>query len=237
MKIIFKFLIALVVILVILFIFKHFNTPKIQQNEILENTTVTENVVEDEEKNTYVDTNPIKLGIYLLNDNETKRELITTFSNKWTYHKDITVFNIIYTNKEEIEATRTAECFEKYLKDYTEDISKYRIGFHVKFETEDGTFDKTIISPKDVDEFYDYLEIYLYDGYHRKKGEWYSHTTEEQFNQDTIFTSIKLTAGKNVEKITSNIKLTAFSYDDEDDFDENGDYIGNSKYSITITKE
>ena len=63
---------------------------------------------------------------------------------------------------------------------------------------------KTILRPKDTEEFYDYLEVYLYDDYHRTGG-WYSHTTDSEFNDNTLLTSIKLTAGKNVSEITSSV--------------------------------
>ena len=98
------------------------------------------------------------------------------------------------------------------------------------------TIEKTILTPNDTTSFFDYLEIYLYDGYHRSANEWYSHTTEEEFNDKTIFTGIKLTSGKNVNQITSDIELTAFSYD-KDDFDENRNYKGTSKYSIIVKKK
>ena len=235
--------IVLIILIIILIAFAKFYNKDIETAETLnlsENTEITENeidnVVISEPVKQYVDNNPIKLGIYMTNDSNTKRLLLTEDSNKWVYHKDIDVYNIIYTQKPEIEAINTGECFAKYLAEYEEDVSEYRVGFHVKFETEDGEVDKTILSPKDVDEFFDYLEIYLYDGYHRKKGEWYSHTTEEQFNEDTIFTAIKFTAGKKINKITSDIELTAFSYI-KDDLDEDNNYIGNSKYSIVVKKK
>ena len=75
--------------------------------------------------------------------------------------------------------------------------------------------------------------MYLYDDINNNG--YYSHLTEEDINDNTIISSIKLTAGTYYEKITSNIKLTVFTYD-EDDFDENKNYIGNSKHTIIIKK-
>lgn len=238
MKKFFYVTLSIAIILSILFLF---SLEKEQSQNLLDNTEISSNVnttdkpkIGEPQSPEYIDKNPIKLGIYRYDDN--KRILLTESSNKWTYHKDIDVFNVIYTQKQEIEPIKTGECFAKYLEEYSEEALKYRIGFHVKFETEDNIFDKTILSPKDVEEFFDILEIYLYDGYHREKNEWYSHTTEEEFTKDTIFTAIKFTAGKNIAKITSNIELTAFSYIPED-LDENNNYKGNSKYSIIITKK
>ena len=229
-----KIFIIIILAILILICISFITSNQFTQEENNINSVPDENTQITETANTYVDDNPIKLGIYLLDSSKGKRLLVNELSNTWTYHKDIYELNVIYTKEKEIDGTATRECFPKYLAEY-EDVSEYRTGFHINFKTEDKEFDKTILSPKDVDEFYDFLEVYLYDGYHRKKGEWYSHTTEEEFNENTIFTTIKLTAGKNIDKIISDITLTAFSYD-EDDFDEYNNYIGNSKYTITVKK-
>ena len=39
---------------------------------------------------------------------------------------------------------------------------------------------------------------------------------------------------EDINKVTSPITLEAFTYDSADDFDEKGNYRGNSKYSIEI---
>ena len=51
--------------------------------------------------------------------------------------------------------------------------------------------------------------------------------------ENTLLTSIKLTAGKKVNEISSDILVTAFTYDN-DDFDLDNNYIGISKYQIII---
>ena len=196
-------------------------------NSEISNTTATDST------ENYNDTNPITLGLYLFDKATNKRNLVKETSDIWSFHNDIHEFNVIYTQEDEIEGTATRECFPKYMSNYS-NIADYRTGFHISFNVGEEKIDKTILSPKDVDEFFDYLEVYLYDGYHRAKGEWYSHTTEEQMTKDTIFTTIKLTSGKNVSKITSDIKLTAFSYLDNEDFDSDGNYRGKSKYSIVL---
>lgn len=239
MKKFIRFITLLAILLCILFIlcliFKSKQESTSYENESiqdfnLENKIDTNEIKEDE----YADLNPIKLGLYLSENG--KRHLQTTYTNTWQYHQDIDTFNIFYTQKEEIENTAIRICYGEYLENYSEDIiSQYRNGFHIHFSTTEGVIDKTILSPKDTEEFYDFLEIYLYDSYHRKAGEWYSHTTEDDFDENTTLTSIKLTAGKRINEITSDIELMAFSYDD-DDFDTNGNYKGVSKYLITVKK-
>ena len=231
--------ILLIISLVLFFKYNKEDTKTESENNVV--STVENNVTNEQEQKPVEiqDDNPIKLGIYLSNASDTKRDLMTEYSNKWVYYNDIVVFNTIFTDKDEIEGGKTKACFAKYYENYDEDISDYRVGFHIHFKTEDEEFDKTILSPKDTEEFFEFLEVYLYDGYHRKDNEWYSHTTEAQFNKETLFTSIKLTTGKKVKEITSDIELDAFTYDNtnKDDFDEKGNYIGKCKASVVVKQE
>lgn len=204
--------------------------------EVTTTTTTTQVVIEEPKEPEYIDDNPVKLGIYSFNENKSKRYLVNEYINVWKYHTDINTFNVFFTQDEEIDTTRVPVCFDKYSASY-ENVESYKIGFQIQFSVGEKEYNKTILRPNDPNEFFDYLEIYLYDGYHRAPGEWYSHTTEEQMNDKTLLTSIKLTAGVKNSEITSDIKLTAFSYNGEDDFDEDGFYRGDSKYSITVIRK
>ncbi len=192
-----------------------------------------EEVIKEEEEDTYIDDNKIILGLYKDYHNGKERVLIKEYESNFEYHKDISSFEVYYTNEESISNESQIKLFDRY-KDNYENVLDYRIGYKVSFNTIDGMVSKTVLSPKDTNDFYNILEVYLYDDYHRNGG-WYSHTTEEEFNKDTLLTSIKLTAGKEVDKITSDITLEAFTYMEED-IDELGNYKGNSKYLITIKK-
>ena len=192
-----------------------------------------EEVIKEEEEDTYIDDNKIILGLYKDYHNGKERVLIKEYESNFEYHKDISSFEVYYTNEESISNESQIKLFDRY-KDNYENVLDYRIGYKVSFNTIDGMVSKTVLSPKDTNDFYNILEVYLYDDYHRNGG-WYSHTTEEEFNKDTLLTSIKLTAGKEVDKITSDITLEAFTYMEED-LDELGNYKGNSKYLITIKK-
>lgn len=232
------FLIFCFVFFYMLFFFnKKENIPVMDSNKTdneISNTEEPDNTLEPEK---YIDTNPIKVGLYDFDESIGKRFLVSEYSDTWKYHTDINSFNVFFTNKDYIDASRIPICFDKYANEYEQDVSEYRIGYTISFSTKDEEINKTILSPKDTEDFFDYLEIYLYDGYHRKAGEWYSHTTEEEFNENTILTGIKLTAGKNISKINSDLKLTAFSYKDSNDFDVNNNYRGNSKYSIIVKRK
>ena len=229
-----KYIIPIICLFIItlgILIFKNNKNESINNIETF--ITDLDSEPEIEENNKYIDTNPIKLGLYKNYRNNNPRKLIDTYEEKWQYHKDISSFEVYYTNDEEIDNTNQIKLFDKYLNNYS-DISNYRIGYQIEFSINNQTIKKTILSPKDTNDFYDYLEIYLYDDYHRTGG-WYSHTTEKEYNDNTLLTSIKLTAGKNINEITSDIILTTFTYD-EDDFDEQGYYKGISKYTIIIKK-
>ena len=52
---------------------------------------------------------------------------------------------------------------------------------------------------------------------------------------NTIISSIKLTGGSGIEYVESDIFLTVFTYDFYD-FDENNNYIGNSKFTAIIKR-
>ena len=59
---------------------------------------------------------------------------------------------------------------------------------------------------------------------------------KEEFNENTLVTAIKIQSSYSIDQIASKITLTVFTYDTEDDF-ENNEYRGNSKYSMDICLE
>ncbi len=76
--------------------------------------------------------------------------------------------------------------------------------------------------------------IWFYDDINNSG--FYSHIEEDEYNENTVMSSIKLMSAKKSGEINSPIELTVFTYD-EDDFSESGNYIGVSKYKISIVKE
>ena len=55
----------------------------------------------------------------------------------------------------------------------------------------------------------------------------------DEFNDNSIITSIKLQSSYSVDQVVSPIKLTVFTYDTDDDFIDN-EYRGNSFHTLTI---
>ena len=194
---------------------------------------ITSNVKE-EIKDTYIDNNPITLGIYMYTNSSTPRYKTNEYKNNWKLNVDICSLEIFYTNEDKIPGTNFKNLWNNYYQNYT-DINSYKIGYLIEFNTaNEGKIKKYIKSPQDTDSIYKYIQIYLYDDIHQDGG-WYSHITENEYNNDSILTSIKLTGSTYIDEITSDISLTAFTYDD-DDFDENGEYRGISKQTVIIKR-
>lgn len=179
-----------------------------------------------EVKDTYQDDNPIKVGLYM--NGKLQKEYTTSIIDG----QDIAVFEVYYTNDSDVGNGSTKYNFNKYYSNY-ENIDNYKIGFYLGFETTEGKMGATILDPSKMHELY-YIYNYLYDDIHQADGAWYSHVEMGDVKENTLYTSIKLYAGGYTYKITSPITLTVFTYDDMDDFDENGNYRGKSSYTVTI---
>lgn len=177
----------------------------------------------------YIDENPVVVGLYQ------NGKLVHDYSARITNGVDIDSFDVYFTNDESTGSSNTKANFNKYAKNY-ENADKYKIGFYLSFETNEKKYEATITKPK-VFATSPYIYNYLYDDIHQADGTWYSHVEENQVKDNTIYSSIKLFAAEKTEEITSPITLTVFTYDTEDDFDEEGNYRGQSKYTITINKK
>ena len=182
----------------------------------------------------YVDLNPLKLSLYA-DENSKAKKVSDEMYYPWILKKDITVLNIFLTEDEYVTGSYYKEMWNKYTIDI-DNLESYKFGWEISFEVNNNLIHKKILKPSDAEEFYDYLEIYLYDCVNHEINEWYSHLLDNQVNDDTIISSMKLTCGQNYDEITSDIIVKAYSYDTEDDFDENGFYKGNSFDEVIIKK-
>lgn len=198
------------------------NTNKEIKDE--ENKILEEPIKIEEPK--YVDNNPIKVGIYMNN------KLVTNYQTKLIKETDIGVFDIFYTNLETVDNNSTKINYKKYYNEY-ENIENYKTGFYITFEADGEKHEETILDSTKTHAMTPYLFVYLYDDVNQPDYSFYSHVEPENENENTIFSSIKLyNTGHG--GFSSNITLTVFTYKDENDFDENNHYRGNSSYTITI---
>lgn len=175
---------------------------------------------------TYQDDNPIKIGLY------EDINLVKEYQTRYTNMKDIGSFYVYYTDEEKLSSRNAKYNWKKYYDKY-DDIDKYKIGFIISFDAEGKHLKEQILDPNCEFIFSPYIYLYLYDDIHQPDGSWYSHLKKEDVKENTIYSSIKLFMADKGDKIESPIKLSVFTYDN-DDFDNEGNYIGKSKYTITI---
>lgn len=187
--------------------------------------------IEQDYADPYLEEEPVNLGVY--QNQSGTRTLITSFDSPLTVYQDIASFEVYYTKDTPLIGNQK-NLWNIYFQNY-ENASVYKIGYHINFETTSGIIDKTILSPSDVESFFDYIQIYLYDDINQNSSS-YSHITKEEITEETILTSIKLTASTKIDEVTTPITLTVFTYKNGD-FDENNHYIGNSSYQIIINRK
>ena len=181
-------------------------------------------------------------GLYYYDESKVARVLVyETYDSAWVKGEDIQCFELFNSN----EATIKGQVFQNiwpsvwFAKDTAKDC---RIGYAIDFTLTNGTqVHKTILEPKDTEEYKNYMELYLYDDYHQTHGVWYSHVEQKAYNADTILTSMKLTAGQQVSEIAGDVNVTGFIYKAGDtlngtakEFDAAGNYIGDNSYTIRV---
>ena len=155
-----------------------------------------------------------------------------TYYTDFISGKDIGSFEVFLTDEEIIDGATFKNIWNKYYKNY-DNIENHKIGFNIKFVLKDGTHYNANYFEPDTYKFSEYFYTYLYDDIHQDDGAYYSHL--EEINENTLLTSIKIHAVDGIDEVDSFI-LSAFTYDTEDDFDEEGNYRGNSLYVIRIKR-
>lgn len=187
--------------------------------------------IEDEEKiieETYIDSNEVILGFY--DDDWNKIEEI---SNTWVYHKDIGWPWVFPSDSVKLESGKSKTLWQKY---WNRD-SKYKFGLELSYSlVDDQKVQLTLLKPSDNLNYSQFVEIYLYDGYNATTT-WFDHLDDDEIEEFTVYTSIKITSGKRIEEVISPIVLKVFTYDSDDDFDIDGKYRGNSYSILTINKK
>ena len=213
----------LLIYIIVLLLLAGCNTKK--EVNVKSKTITPKQAEEIEEKEEYIDTNPIKLSLYV------DKKKITEYPSSMPIYKDIVSLECYFTEDNTIPSGKFKDVFNEYYNKY-QDISEYKIGYYIKFNTTDGKFTKYIYRPSDIESFFNYIQVYLYDDVHQDDG-FYDHISNEEYNDNTLLTSIKLTASTYIDKVNSDIEITAFTYK-KSDLNENNEYIGNSKYTVLI---
>ena len=225
-----KFYLGLIILLLILPGCKKKNEETELANEIKQEIDVIEdNVVEE----IYIDDNPTKIAFYSGSNGVYKR--LDKYESHPEFMKEIGVFSIILSDEKEVYGSSIKSLYKEKIEDNPL-YQNYKIGFNIKFTLKDGTvINENILRPILYANygFCHYLYAWIYDDVNANG--WHSHIEEDEFTDDTIMSSIKLMWGKTYDEIDSDIELTVFTYDD-DDFDEQGNYRGKSKYTTIIER-
>ena len=180
---------------------------------------------------------PDVVRLYIPAEDGTRaRKLVTKFTSNRKAKKDIDCFEVFASAEGYVTGSSFSSMWQTAWAVF-EDTQQAKIGFHIQFDLSDGTgISRTILKPGDAKDFYDYLEIYLYDDIHQTPGVRYTHLEDRDMDDETIISSIKLTSGSKINQV-GDIVLTAFIYNGDDCFDAEGNYIGLVSASVIIKEE
>ena len=159
---------------------------------------------------------PVQVGIYEMTSytagvNE-EYTLLEGYTDTLAYGVDICVLSGLPCSTGVVSGATFRDVYEKALAS-NPDASGLKLGYTVEYNADGGAVSNIIRTPSDIDEGnFKYVEIYIYDDVNRSVGEWYSHLLPEEYNENTVVSSVKLTPGADFAKV-SDIKLTAFLYD------------------------
>jgi hypothetical protein len=158
-----------------------------------------------------------------------------SYTGPWKKGKDIGSFEAIPSDEAELPGEFFGDIFGAAWTAFP-DANSCKIGYTLRYTLDDGSEIKyTMLSPKHI-EHTEYIECWLYDDYHREPHKFYSHLKPGSMKDETLITSIKLTAGRQIGHVTD-IWLTAFICDSLDDFDAERNYIGQTSCTIHILKK
>lgn len=194
-----------------------------------------EQIIQEEKEPEYVDENNVKLGLYV--DNGTNLELITDdYYCDWSPENVMGLFYAIPSQENTLPNTNFDTMWKYYINNYP-NANDCRIGYALEFTLNDGNqMYFKILNPDDAYYTFPKVMSFLYDDVNLVPGKAYYHITQDVMYDYTICSSLKLVGDVDTYTIASDIKLTAFCFDSEDDFDDNGRYRGNSSYTINIKK-
>lgn len=203
-------------------------------NENEEAIKEEKNDTELENKEIYVDDNPIKLSLFLYDNNyHNKNRIEETYYTDFKSGVDIGSFEVLLTDDSVIDGKSFKDAWNKYYSGY-ENIDDYKVGFNIKFMLYDGTnYNSNYLEPDNY-RYGEYFYTYLYDDIHQVDGAFYSHL--ESMEEDTLITSLKIYAVDGIDDVDYFV-LSVFTYDGEEDFDQEDNYRGDSIYTINIKRK
>lgn len=181
-------------------------------------------------------TRPDVVNFYIFHDSTGTRDRLSEFYGPFVEGQDIRTFAAFTTADDSVYGSRFADMWFPKWEAYS-NSSECKIGYKIHIYLKNGdVVEKNILSPTDVVyDYTQYVETWIYDDVHHAAGQWYSHLTEADMNNDTVITSVKLTCGPRIGEVDY-IVLDTFVYTGKEQFDENGDYIGPIKASVKVNR-
>lgn len=210
--------------------------------------TVSQTVVETEAETMPEIANEKPVKLYYMDYEENAAKLIKSYQTEWSDDHDIAYFGAFNSDEQEIPFD-----LEKYAHlDRWEEVDTdvdYKIGYEISFDAGGEHRVITILSPQDIadsedlfdgdvatEEVTGYLGVWMYDDIHQEDGAWYSHVTPEEYDDDTLLTSIKIRLTPRFDEV-KNLKLKAFSYSSPLEFDADNHYNNRYSYEISIIEK
>lgn len=179
----------------------------------------------------YKDLNTTPIGFYSIDGNGLTK--LTKINKTIVPFEDIGLFQVYPSNEERVMLSNGfgADFYNEWTKYNTN--NNIKIGFNIKFKTDEEEISYNIFNPSNCMDKWEYVMNYLYDDFANRGKSFYSHIEENEYNDSTLFTAIKVQSNDKALIIKDKILLTVFTYDSEDDFLDN-EYRGNSSSTLTI---
>lgn len=181
-------------------------------------------------------TRPDVINFYIFHESTGTRDKLTEFYGPFIEGKDIRTFAAFTSSDTSVYGSRFADMWFPQWERFS-NSAECKIGYKIHIYLKNGdVVEKNILSPSDVVfDYTQYVETWIYDDVHHAAGEWYSHLTENDMNEATVITSVKLTCGPKISDVDY-IVLDTFVYTGNEQFDDNGNYIGPIKASVTVSR-
>ena len=159
----------------------------------------------------------ISVGIYdcIYEDYyEERYGLVRTLYDDMSRGIDLCVVGIFLSQEDVVSGPKFQDIWRDCASKAGTDVTAYRTGFLMEFATADGSsFSRLIMRPEDItqDESWEYVETYTYDDIANEFAGWYYHLTPDTFDENSLMTSFKVTAGSRIKEV-GEIHLTVFLY-------------------------
>ena len=176
----------------------------------------------------YEDLNNTPISFYTINGDHLDK--LTKINKEVVAFEDLGIFQVFPSNEDKVVLNKgfAYDFYDEWIK-----YSNIKIGFNIKFSTDTEDISYNIFSPSNCMDKWEYVMNYLYDDYANRGKGFYSHIEDNEYNDNTLFTAIKMQSNDKAYGIKDKILVTVFTYDSEDDFLD-GEYRGNSSSTLTI---